>query len=188
MGGKGKSFFLTTWDVPISTFRPSRQEGYCMSMVEAMALVKANYCLTNFLQHPKKVFSKSLGHDGLIAEVSKPIFLYEYKKNVRCTKHLKNDISQRAIYKKNWILKRKLKKFFSYAIRFDNKQVIWNSKGVGNLDEKKLFSLSDAWLQCGTEANALIKLINTIEKLWYYHHADQRKIKHCCHKINNKEN
>lgn len=88
MGGKENPFpYYRDCDIYV---QPSKQEGYCMSMVEAMAFGKP-IVATNFLT--AKEFILNHGIDGLIADVSSES-LYENIKRMLDDKKLRMSISE----------------------------------------------------------------------------------------------
>ncbi|WP_034549887.1 glycosyltransferase [Carnobacterium funditum] len=94
MGGKGNPFpYYRDCDIYV---QPSRQEGYCMSMVEAMAFGKP-IIATNFLT--AKEFILNHGTDGLIADISSQS-LYENIKKMLDDENLRMSISKCYLQKK----------------------------------------------------------------------------------------
>lgn len=88
MGGKVNPFpYYRDCDIYV---QPSRQEGYCMSMVEAMAFGKP-IIATNFLT--AKEFILNHGKDGLIADISSQS-LYENVKQMLDDEQLRMSISK----------------------------------------------------------------------------------------------
>ena len=94
MGGKVNPFpYYRDCDIYV---QPSKQEGYCMSMIEAMAFGKP-IIATNFLT--AKEFILNHGTDGLIADMSSQS-LYENVKKMLDDKKLRMSISEFYLQKK----------------------------------------------------------------------------------------
>lgn len=88
MGGMKNPFpYYRDCDIYV---QPSKQEGYCMSMVEAMAFGKP-IVATNFLT--AKEFIHAHGSDGLIADITSQS-LYENVKRLLDDKKLRTNISE----------------------------------------------------------------------------------------------